>query len=184
MKEHPYWWDTVPAATPHSELRTQNSALPARADVVIVGAGYTGLSAARYLARGGASVAVLEREQVGWGASSRNGGQVLTGLKLEASALVAKFGRARARRLFDVASDSIARLEQLIADEAIDCEYERVGHLCAAFKPSHADAFLEEQELLARVFDHPVRVVPRPNSARRSAATRITVSWSTSAAGR
>ncbi|MCU1386267.1 MAG: dependent oxidoreductase [Acidobacteria bacterium] len=137
--------------------------MPSRADVVIVGAGYTGLSAARQLARAGASVAVIEREQVGWGASSRNGGQVLTGMKLEAAALVDRFGDARARQLFDLASTAIDRLERLIAEEAIECEYEQVGHLCAAFKPSHFDAFHREQELLARVFDHPVRVVPRPD---------------------
>jgi glycine/D-amino acid oxidase-like deaminating enzyme len=158
VKEYAYWLDTL--ATPEN-LKSEIRNLPSRVDVVIVGAGYTGLAAARQLARAGASVAVIEREQVGWGASSRNGGQVLTGMKLEAAALVEKFGETRARELFDVASDSIARIEQLIAEEAIDCEYERVGHLCAAFKPAHFKAFQDEQELLRRVFDHPVRLVPR-----------------------
>jgi glycine/D-amino acid oxidase-like deaminating enzyme len=109
----------------------------------------------------GAIVVVVEREQVGWGASSRNGGQVLTGMKLDVGTLVDRFGAVRARQLFDVATDSIARLEALIGEEAIECEYTRAGHLQAAFKPSHFDAFLEEQALLARVFDHEVRVLPR-----------------------
>jgi glycine/D-amino acid oxidase-like deaminating enzyme len=135
--------------------------MPARADVVVVGAGYTGLSAARHLARAGASVAVIERERAGWGASSRNGGQVLTGMKLEPGALVARFGESRARELFDIASESIACLETLIAEESIACEYQRTGHVCAAFKPAHFEAFREEQALLARVFDHQVHVVPR-----------------------
>ena len=162
MKEYAYWLDTLESQK--SEVRSQKSkagSIPARADVVIVGAGYTGLAAARQLARAGASVAVIEREQIGWGASSRNGGQVLTGMKLEAAALVEKFGATRARELFGAASHSIARLEQLIAEEAIDCDYERVGHICAAFKPAHFKAFQDEQELLLRVFDHPVRLVPR-----------------------
>ena len=160
MNEYSYWLDTPPSAGGQkSDLRSQN--VPSRADVVIVGAGYTGLSAARHLARAGASVAVIEREHMGWGASSRNGGQVLTGMKLEASALVDRFGERRARQLFEIASDSIARLEGLIVQESIDCEYERVGHICAAFKPKHFDAFREEQALLRRVFDHPVRLVPR-----------------------
>src|SRR5512143_856335 len=73
--------------------------LPARVDVAVIGAGLTGLSAALSLAQGGASVAVLEAESAGWGASSRNGGMVLTGLKLGASELIAKYGRALARRL-------------------------------------------------------------------------------------
>ena len=64
MKQHPYWRDSLapPAPTPRVDL-------PARADVVVIGAGYTGLSAARELAKRGASVLVLERERVGWGAS-------------------------------------------------------------------------------------------------------------------
>ena len=163
MNEYSYWLDTLPSAgSQNSELRTQTSEdLPARADVVIVGAGYTGLAAARQLARAGAAAVVIEREQVGWGASSRNGGQVLTGMKVEAATLVRRFGESRARELFDVATESIVRLEALVAEEAIDCQYTRAGHLQAAFKPAHFVAFREEQELLSRVFDHPVHLVPR-----------------------
>jgi glycine/D-amino acid oxidase-like deaminating enzyme len=164
VNEYPYWWDTLPAlpaGTQNSEVRSQNSELPSRADVAVVGAGYTGLSAARHLARAGASVLVIEREQVGWGASSRNGGQVLTGLKLDPAALLARFGEPRARWIFDIASEAIARLETLIAEDAIDCGYARTGHIQAAFKPAHFDAFREEQRVLARVFHHPVHLVPR-----------------------
>jgi glycine/D-amino acid oxidase-like deaminating enzyme len=128
---------------------------------VIVGAGYTGLAAARQLARAGAHVVVLEREHVGFGASSRNGGQVLTGMKVEAAALLARYGHARARQLFDVAGQSIERLEALVREEAIDCEYRRVGHIQAAWKAKHFDAFRDEQALLARVFAHRVELVPR-----------------------
>ncbi|MBZ5557706.1 MAG: FAD-binding oxidoreductase [Acidobacteriia bacterium] len=172
MNEYPYWWDTLPSRTlgsENSELRTENSA-PAtshqppatgRVDVAIIGAGYTGLAAARLLAKSGASVAVLERERVGWGASSRNGGQLLTGLKLDPSTLIKKHGEARARQLFDVAKESIARLESLVAQETIDCELTRTGHLQAACKPSHFAAFRDEQALLARVFNHRVELVSR-----------------------
>jgi glycine/D-amino acid oxidase-like deaminating enzyme len=159
VKEYPYWWDTR-----NPEPSTQNPEpvveVPARADVAIVGAGYTGLAAARQAARAGASVVVLERERVGWGASSRNGGQVLTGFKLDPATLVARFGKSRARELFDASLESIAALEHLIADESIECDYERTGHVQAASKPSHFDAFRVEQALLARVFDHPVDVMP------------------------
>ena len=120
MNEHPYWLDTIPPEIQISDFR--NQILPARADVVVVGAGYTGLSAAAQLARAGAVVVVVEREAVGWGASSRNGGQVLTGLKVEAAELVSRFGETRARELFAIGSAAIARLEALIADESIDCE--------------------------------------------------------------
>ncbi|MBI3401545.1 MAG: FAD-binding oxidoreductase [Acidobacteria bacterium] len=127
----------------------------------MIGAGYTGLSAARRLAKSGASVVVIERERVGWGASSRNGGQVLTGLKLDPLTLVHRYGETRARQLFEVAEQSIARLEALIADERIDCEFARTGHLQAACKPSHFRAFRDEQALLARVFDHRVELLSR-----------------------
>ena len=166
MKQYPYWWDSLPGGrldTENLDPRRQHVPsvdLPARADVVIVGAGYTGLAAARQLARGGASVVVLEGERVGWGASSRNGGQVLTGMKLEPAALVARFGETRARDLFDASIESIVALERIIADEAMQCEYERTGHLVAASKPSHFEAFREEQSLLARVFNHHVDLVP------------------------
>ena len=162
MNSYPYWWDTVSDGAGNPESGTRNPEPgtrnpghpPASCDVAVVGGGYTGLAAARGLARSGASVVVLEREHAGWGASSRNGGQVLTGLKLEPAALVAKFGDARARELFDVSLESIAALESLVEDEAIECEYARTGHLQAACKPAHFDAFREEQQLLARVFNH------------------------------
>ena len=181
MNEYPYWRDTVPRSlvpppplvaslssyagpvrsASGAKAGSPQSRVPSRADVVIVGAGYTGLAAARQLARAGATVLVVEREHIGWGASSRNGGQVLTGLKLGPATLVARFGERRARQLFEAAAESIARLEALIVEERIDCEYARTGHLQAAWKPAHFEAFRTEQALLARVFDHCVHLVPR-----------------------
>jgi glycine/D-amino acid oxidase-like deaminating enzyme len=128
---------------------------------VVVGGGYTGLAAARHLARSGAAVVVIERERVGWGASSRNGGQVLTGLKLDVRTLVRHYGESRARGLFDAADAAIARLEALIVEESIACDYERTGHVQAACKPSHFEAFREEQAMLSKVFGHRVGLVSR-----------------------
>jgi glycine/D-amino acid oxidase-like deaminating enzyme len=124
------------------------------------------LTAARALARAGASVVVLERERAGWGASSRNGGQVLAGLKLDPGTLVRRYGEQRAQLLFDASLQSIARLEALIASESIDCEYEQTGHIQAASKPAHFAAFKEEQALLARVFAHRVELVPAAEQRR------------------
>ena len=77
MKTVPFWTDDFPRP---ADLPV--SPLPEQVDVAIVGGGYTGLSAARTLAKGGASVVVLEQRQIGGGASSVNGGQVAPGLKL------------------------------------------------------------------------------------------------------
>jgi glycine/D-amino acid oxidase-like deaminating enzyme len=77
VREENYWLTT--AEMPKTGL---SQTLPENADVAVMGAGFTGLSAARTLASKGAKVVVLEGESIGWGASSRNGGMVLSGLKL------------------------------------------------------------------------------------------------------
>jgi glycine/D-amino acid oxidase-like deaminating enzyme len=155
MKEQPCWVDTAPA------WAAERQEVPARVDVVVIGAGYGGLSAARAVARGGASVAVFERQALGDGASGRNGGQVLTRLNPGAGDLVARYGRARARVLFAASLEAISMFERVIADEAIACDCERVGHLEAAAKASHFEHFKAEQEVLGREFDHRVDLVPR-----------------------
>jgi glycine/D-amino acid oxidase-like deaminating enzyme len=109
---------------------------------------------------------VFDRERIGWGASSRNGGQVLTGLRLEPAVLVRRFGERRARELFDAALRSIDHLEDLLSAESIECGYARVGHIQAAWKPSHFDAFRDEATLLTRTFGHRVQLVAR--DAQRS----------------
>jgi glycine/D-amino acid oxidase-like deaminating enzyme len=153
-----YWSTTLPPARPDPE---PPASLPPRIDVAIVGSGYTGLSAALHLSRSGASVAVLEKETVGWGASSRNGGQVLTGLKVGPADLLRRFGRTRARELFACSLAAIDLIERLVGEERIDCGFRRSGHLQAAARPSHYDSLCRERDLLAADFDHPVTLVPR-----------------------
>ncbi|HUG52143.1 MAG TPA: FAD-binding oxidoreductase [Vicinamibacteria bacterium] len=150
------WWEDAPLSGPPA-----SAPLPPAVDVAVIGGGYTGLSAARTLARGGARVVVLEQEAIGWGASSRNAGQVLTGLKLGIGTLVARFGPQRARELFRTSIDAMDSLEGLIAEEGIDCGFARCGHVEAAFKPAHFEAFRREQELLDRLVGHPVELLAR-----------------------
>jgi len=170
--ESPYWPTTLTQSEVASlesqvvSLESRVETLPDRVDVVVIGGGYTGLAAARRLAIGGASTIVLERGGIGAGASSRSGGQVLTGLKLDAATLVANYGERRARELFEVGGRAIADLEGMLGDESIACDYEQTGHIAAAAKPSHFDALGEEQALLARVFDHRVSLVSRTEQRR------------------
>jgi glycine/D-amino acid oxidase-like deaminating enzyme len=154
LKETPVWLEgaTFPAIDPAQPLT-------ARADVAIVGGGYTGLAAARELARRGASVALLEARTLGWGASSRNGGMVLTGLKLEAEQLVAKYGLETAQRLFAASLKALDCVERIVAEEQIACDFARAGHLLLACKPAHFRAFAREAELLERDFGHTARVI-------------------------
>src|ERR671927_553643 len=100
-RERVFWQDTaeMPAGAPGPP--------PESVDVAIIGGGFTGLSAARTLAQKGARVAVLEAETIGWGASSRNGGMVLTGMKLPVETLVARYGREATRRMYAASIASI-----------------------------------------------------------------------------
>jgi glycine/D-amino acid oxidase-like deaminating enzyme len=135
--------------------------LPEKVDVAILGGGYTGLSAARTLAKSGVNVAVLEANTMGWGASSRNGGMVLTGLKLGMQPIMKKYGRERAKRLFQCSLEAIEAVEQVIAEEDIDCGFARCGHLLAANKSRHYDALAEEAEFMEREFNYKVQLVPQ-----------------------
>ena len=175
MREYPYWLEAggpqLPASSSRSPTASPQPLVPSLqplvsspqspVDVAVVGGGYTGLAAARSLARAGASVAVFERDAIGSGASSRNGGQVLAGLKLDPQTLVARYGESQARRLFEIGTGAVDRLEALVAEEAMACDYARCGHLQAAWKPKHFDEFRAEQALLARAFGHRVELVSR-----------------------
>lgn len=135
--------------------------LPQHVDVAIIGGGLTGLAAARALARRGIDTALLEAEHAGWGASSRNGGMVLTGLKLDVGTLIARYGLETARCLFAASLSAIQCVEQLVAEERIDCTFRRCGHLYVAAKPGHMRGIVAEARLLAELFAHPTRLLQR-----------------------
>jgi glycine/D-amino acid oxidase-like deaminating enzyme len=134
---------------------------PQRVDVAVIGAGFTGLSAARTLAKRGAKVAVLESETIGWGASSRNGGMVLTGMKLGVNKLIAMYGRELTQRMYAASLATIDCVEQIVREEAIECEFSRCGHLEVACKQKHFDDYARQAEVIAREFNHQLRVVQR-----------------------
>jgi glycine/D-amino acid oxidase-like deaminating enzyme len=151
-----YWQTTV-----HMPDDSKPNPLPEKVDVAVIGGGYTGLSAARTLGKNGVKVAVLEANTIGWGASSRNGGMVLTGLKLDMQTVMKKYGWEIAKRLFQCSLDSIDTVDQIVQEENIDCGFARTGHLLAANKPKHFDALKAEVEFMAREFNHPVRLISR-----------------------
>jgi glycine/D-amino acid oxidase-like deaminating enzyme len=155
MQEHNYWLTTADFP------RTGNQPLPASIDVAVIGAGYTGLSAARTLAKRGAKVAVLESETVGWGASSRNGGMVLTGMKLGVNKLISMYGRELTCCMYAASLETIDCVEQIIREEVIDCDFARCGHLEVACKQKHFDDYARQAEVIAREFNHQLRVVQR-----------------------
>lgn len=131
------------------------------ADVCIVGAGYTGLSAALHLAARGYSVAVLEAERVGWGASGRNGGQLGTGQRKDQRSLEKTLGKEWARRLWALGVESNALVKELIARHRIDCDL-KPGLLQAGWKRSCATWLKSEAEHLETEYGYTgMRYVPR-----------------------
>ncbi len=137
----------------------RGAALPDAADVVVVGGGLTGLSAARRAAELGASVVLLEAEQLGWGASTRNGGMCHPGFKHSLAELVHEHGRDRGERLY---RESIEAYEHVagLCETRIDADFVRSGHLVLAAAPSHAAGFDATARSLAEV-DMVARVVAR-----------------------
>lgn len=109
------------AATADDTLAFPQLTAPVRADVAIVGGGYTGLSAALHLAEAGVDVALIEAEQIGWGASGRNGGQFHSGQRRDQDWLEDHLGLDDARKLWALAEEAKALTKGLIATHAIDC---------------------------------------------------------------
>ena len=120
------------------------------ADVVVVGGGFTGLSAALSAAEAGFSVALVEARRIGWGASGRNGGQMIPGMRWAATDLVEHFGEERAKPLVEIGLAATDAVRGRIARHGIDCDL-RDGHFHAAWKPAHLDEMRREQELLQRL---------------------------------
>ncbi len=125
------------------------------ADVVVVGGGCTGLSAALHAAEAGARVVLIEGGRIGWGASGRNGGQMIPGLRKGAAGLVAALGRERARLLFDLAVSARSLVVERIARHAIACDLRTTGHLAAAVKTSDLRWMEAEARCLREVMDWP-----------------------------
>jgi glycine/D-amino acid oxidase-like deaminating enzyme len=156
MREENYWLTT--ADMPSTD---RSVPLPETADVAVIGAGLTGLSAARTLAKKSARVVVLEAETIGWGASSRNGGMVLTGLKLGVNKLISMYGRELTRKMYAASLASIDCVEKIVREEGIECDFSRCGHLEVACKQAHFDDYERQVEVIAREFNHELKIVPR-----------------------
>jgi len=156
IKEKNYWIETV--TTPPSQSARD---LPDSIDVAVVGAGFCGLSAARTLAKRGVKVAVFEAETFGWGASSRNGGMVLSGMKLPVPTLIKHYGREAVRKMYAASLDSIDCVEQIVREENIDCNFSRCGHLEVACKQAHFAGYEESAALVKREFNHELRIIPK-----------------------
>lgn len=156
----PYWWDAV---APDESVREP---LPARADVLIVGGGLTGLNCAIELGRGGAHAVVIDAEAMGFGASTRNGGGVSGGNSI-GKGLSGQKGRSGGTAdelvaaMIGDGTESLTHIESVIAREGIDCHYARTGRFIGAFTPKHYAGMAAKSEQLNRLAQADAHMVPR-----------------------
>ena len=159
FKQTPYWWEAAPP-----EPETQEP-LPQQVDVAIVGSGYTGLHAAIQTARACRSTVVLEAQAAGFGASTRNGGQVSTSIKASLPALTRRFGAARAAEVLGEGEASLAFMKTFIPTEKIDCDFQVVGRFHGAHLAKGYEALARSIGVNATVVADDAFMVPRAEQA-------------------
>ena len=134
------------------------------ADVVVIGGGFTGVAAALTCAEKGLSVILLEAETIGFGASGRNGGQLIPGLRWSMREIEAEFGAERAKAIFHVAWSARDRVWDRAAAHGIACDLTS-GHLEAACKPADFDYMAAEAAFLDRRFGYKTQLLDRAGLA-------------------
>lgn len=161
-KPEPYWWEAARPGTEHA------SDLPQRTEVLIVGSGYAGLSAALELARNGRTVTVVEKDNFGQGASTRNGGGLSAGVNLgkgiSGTPGQKAAGADHAKLIEQLMAESAASLdlvEELVTREKIDCYFERSGRFLGAYTAEHFKSFEEKAALINRLTDAQAVVLSR-----------------------
>ncbi len=161
-KREPYWWE---AARPGTQYSTD---LPATTEVLIVGSGYAGLSAALELARAGRTATVVDAMAFGEGASSRNGGGVSAGINigkgLSGGPGQQTLANGHQKTIVGLMTESLAAFEfvqSLIEREGIECHYERRGRFVGAFSKAHFPGLFKKAEFLNEHIGLDASVIPR-----------------------
>jgi len=163
------WWDKTCDAPDREALKGE-----ARADVVIIGAGFTGLSAALNLAQAGVKAVVLEAKRVGWGASGRNGGFCcLGGGMLEDAALDRKFGREGRKDWRSAEMAAIRLVEEFITNRGVDVDRHSQGETQLAHRPRDFDDMRRKRDYYAENYG----VEARLTEARDLAAEGMTAGF-------
>ncbi len=154
-KTKPYWWDDAPRPA------LPDLALPATVDVLVVGAGYTGLHAALQTARGGRSTLVVDAEEAGWGCSTRNGGQVSTSIKPGFDQLAKRHGEQLALGILREGQQSLEWVAEFVRSEGIDCDFAQVGRFHAAHNAAQYQALADKLKLQPANLNIKAHVVTR-----------------------
>lgn len=148
MELRSYWHETAPRFTSATQRIVEG-----HVEVAVIGGGFTGLSAARALAKGGTQVALLEARHLGYGGSGRNGGHLNNGLAHSYLSAKKELGPDRAKALYHALDAAVDTVERIVAEEKIDCGFRRSGKLKLASKPAHFDGIARNFEVLHREVD-------------------------------
>lgn len=150
MLDHAGSWYAATAIGDHPRPVLRESL---RADVCVIGAGYTGISAALHLAERGYQVVVLEAARVGWGASGRNGGEMFVGQRKPQHELEQMFGAVRARQLWDLGLEAVELVRERVSRHGIACDL-KPGNLQVAAKRSHVADLRRNRDHLAQRYGY------------------------------
>ena len=159
FKAQPFWWD----ATPPPGIFDQ--AVPPNTEVLIIGSGYTGLNCGIETARGGLNTLVIDAESVGWGCSSRNGGQISGEIKPDYSELKRKYGAEKAFDLVKEARNALDWVGNFIRTEEIDCEFVQCGRFQAAHNPGQFRRLVNYANNQPKGLEQPLSIVERKDQA-------------------
>lgn len=160
FKPEPYWWERAPRPA------DQDAELPTRADVVVIGSGYTGLNAAIQTARGGRQTVVIDAETPGWGCSSRNGGQISTSIKPGYDELARRYGAETAFGILKEGHNALKWIGEFVSDEEIDCDFRVSGRFYAAHSPGRFEAIAKTHGTRAKGLETDAQIVPRAEQDR------------------
>ena len=169
VRPHPYWWDSCSTdqTLDIDRLAEPADKIPIQADCVVVGAGYTGLSAALTLARADWSVIVLDSSQPGYGCSGRNGGLIGPSFhKLGLAGLKARLGETKATAILRESMEILAWLKQFISVESIQCNLVEAGRFRGAIAAKNYTELARQAENLRKAVDLDFEMVPK--SAQRN----------------
>ena len=155
FKSTPYWWERTPRPDPGE------NGLPDKADVLIIGSGYTGLSAAIETTKRDRHTVVIDAQDAGWGCSSRNGGQISPSIKPTFGELKSKYGADAALAILTEGNNALNWVESVVNENRIDCDFRRTGRFYGAHSPAALDMLRKKIEDTPRQLNHDAFIVER-----------------------
>jgi glycine/D-amino acid oxidase-like deaminating enzyme len=179
MSEFPSLWSaTANTVMPHPTYEGGERDV----DVVVIGGGFSGLSTALHLAQAGVRTVVLEAHQPGWGASGRNGGQVIPGLKYDPDELSERYGPEQGQALIEMVGGAADTVFDLISQYDIDCAPQRTGWI----QPAHSASALEVIHRRAAQWENrgaPIEILDRTQAHARLGTPNYAGAWVDKRAG-